>query len=213
MTATYRVVRSIAWTFFKIAGRSQVIGHENIPESGPAIVACNHVSLLDPPLVGANISRESAFMARHDLWRNRLFGSIISRLNAFPVHRDTADRAALKHAVELLRRGLVLVLFPEGTRSPDARLQVAQPGLALIVQRSGAPVVPTAVVGPELMLPVGTMLPRLTRLKVVFGEPLSFAPNSSREEILDGVMGAISALLQEHRPERSPIRGDLPAAQ
>jgi 1-acyl-sn-glycerol-3-phosphate acyltransferase len=98
----------------------------------------------------------------------------------------------------MLEKGLVLVIFPEGTRSDDGSLQRAEPGVALIVQKSGAPVVPTAVIGPEKMLPVGKS--RLTRvpLKVVFGDPLYFTPDSSREEILRVVMREIAALLTAH---------------
>jgi len=98
MTLTYRVIRDAAWLVFKLIGRTRVIGHDNIPTDGPVVVACNHVSYADPPLVGSNIRRECAFMARHDLWKSRFLGGMISRLNAFPVHRDTADRAALRAA-------------------------------------------------------------------------------------------------------------------
>lgn len=204
MTLLYRLVRNSAWLGYKIVGRTRVIGHRNIPTTGPVILASNHVSFLDPPLVGANVWRECAFMARHDLWRNKLMGALITRLNAFPVHRDTADRAALKHAIHVLRRGLVLVLFPEGTRSTDGMLQAPQPGLALIVQRTGAPVVPTVVVGPEVMLPVGARRLKRCRLQLVFGEPLRFPPTTPREEVLATIMRAIADLLTVHRPELPP---------
>lgn len=204
MTLTYRFARSVAWLSFKALGRTRVIGHERIPTSGPVIVASNHVSYADPPLVGSSIRRECAFMARHDLFKAPLLGAMISRLNAFPVHRDTADRAALREAVNVLQRGMVLVLFPEGTRSPDGRLQPAQPGLALIVKRSKAPVVPCAVVGPELMWPVGARCARPARLTVIFGEPIEFSQSSTRDEILSGTMQAIANLLESYRPQLPP---------
>ncbi len=200
MTLLYRVARSAAWMAFKALGRTRIIGHEHIPDDGGVIVACNHVSYLDPPLVGSSIHRECAFMARHDLWKSKLLGKLISRLNAFPVHRDTADRKALRTAVESLEKGLVLVLFPEGTRSKDGRLQEAQAGVALIIQLSQAPVVPCIVVGPEVMLPVHAKVPRPTQLTVVFGNPIFFTPDSSRDEVLRTVMGSIAGLLTRYRP-------------
>ncbi|NLH98458.1 MAG: 1-acyl-sn-glycerol-3-phosphate acyltransferase [Chthonomonadales bacterium] len=211
MTLFYRVIRDAARLLFVAVGRTRVIGHENIPESGGVIVACNHVSYLDPPLVGSNIRRECAFMARHDLWRNRLFGAIISRLNAFPVHRDTADRAAIRAALEVLNKGLVLVLFPEGTRSSDGLLQHPEPGLALIVQRSSAPIVPTAVVGPEVMWPPGAKRLRRVPLSVVFGTPRRFEPGTPRDRILDCIMEDIAELLLQHRPGIPPTREGRPS--
>lgn len=204
MTILYRVARCAAWCAFKAVGRTRVIGAEHIPPDGGVIVACNHVSYLDPPLVGSSIRRECAFMARHDLWKNRGLGWLISRLNAFPVHRETADRKALRTAVAMLKSGKVLVLFPEGTRSEDARLQAAQPGLALIVQMSGAPVVPTVVVGPEVMWPPHARCIRPTRLTVVFGEPIFFTDDATRDEIVNAVMGSIVGLLLRYRPHLPP---------
>jgi len=207
MTCLYRVARFAAWAGFKLLGRTRVIGQEHIPSEGGVIVACNHVSYLDPPLVGSNIRRECAFMARHDLWHSRFLGWLISRLNAFPVHRDAADRKALRAAMDVLRRGLVLVLFPEGTRSPDGQLHEAQPGVALIVQMSQAPVVPCAVIGPEVMLPLHSKLVRPAQLTVVFGNPVFFTPDEPREEILRVIMGSIAGLLNQYRPALPP--GDL----
>jgi 1-acyl-sn-glycerol-3-phosphate acyltransferase len=204
MTLTYRVIRDAACLVFKIIGRTRVIGHKNIPWDGPVVVACNHVSFADPPLVGSNIRRECAFMARHDLWKSRLLGGLISRLNAFPVHRDTPDRGALRAAVDVLKRGLVLILFPEGTRSMDGALQEASGGIALIVQRSGAPVVPCVVVGPETMWPPGSKRLRFTRLMVVFGRPIFFTPDSPRDEVVGAIMGAIATLLLQYRPHLPP---------
>jgi len=198
MTLIYRFCHDAAALLYRLYGRRKVIGHEKIPRTGPVIVAANHVSYLDPPLVGSAIQRECAFMARHDLWNNRPLGWLITRLNAFPVHRDTADRAAIRRALEMLARGLVLVLFPEGGRSPDGTLQKAEPGVALIVQKSGAPVVPTALIGPEKMLPRSARRPRRAPLTVAFGDPLYFTPQTPREEVVRGIMRAIAALLTTH---------------
>ena len=200
MTLLYRSVRDIVRVAFRLAGRTTVIGYDHIPPTGGVNVACNHVSYLDPPLVGSTIRRECTFMARLDLWDRPLMGKLISRLNAFPVKRDSADRAAIRQAVSMLERGLVLVLFPEGTRSPDGLLQRPHPGLALIVQKARVPVIPTAVVGPETMLPVGSRRLRRARLKVAFGPAVEFGAEATRDEILETVMDRIADLLREHRP-------------
>lgn len=204
MTLLYRSVRFAAWAAFKMVGRTRVIGYENLPSEGGVIVACNHVSYLDPPLVGSTIRRECAFMARHDLWNCKPLGWLITRLNAFPVHRDTPDISALRRAADEVKSGKVLVLFPEGTRSPDARLQKAHPGLALIVRQARAPVMPCAVVGPEVMWPPGARFLRPAQLTVVFGSPIYFTDDASRDEVLDTTMGFIAGLLTVHRPHLPP---------
>lgn len=198
MNLVYRTIHGLARAFFKLFGRWQIVGHEYIPRTGPVIVASNHVSYLDPPLVGAAIRRECRFMARHDLWEARWLAWFLPRLGAFPVNRDKPGSAAIRQALQALEENKVLVIFPEGGRSEDGVLQRAEPGVALIVQKSGAPVVPTAVIGPEKMLPVGQSKLKRVPLKVVFGNPIFFTPDSSREEILGGIMRAIAALLTEH---------------
>ncbi|NUQ71718.1 MAG: 1-acyl-sn-glycerol-3-phosphate acyltransferase [Chthonomonadales bacterium] len=207
MSLFYRMSRGLVRCLLRLLGPTTVIGHDRIPESGGVIIACNHVSLLDPPLVGCSVRRECAFMARHDLWKFRPFGALISRLNAFPVRRNTADRGAIKEAIRRLDEGQVLVLFPEGTRSHDGRLQPAEPGLTMILQRSKAPVIPCALVGPEKMLPHGRRIPNPTRLKVVFGKPYYPSAQATREEVLFAVMDSIARLLIEHRPELPPGHG------
>lgn len=193
-----------AYLFYRIYGRARAIGVQNVPKSGGVIVASNHLSYLDPPLIGCFIPRVSSYMARHDLWSNKALGWFITRTNAFPVHRETADRGAIKEAVARLKRGDVLVLFPEGTRSPDGNLQKAEAGVALIVSMSGAPVVPTALIGPEVMWPPGQKKLRRADIKVVYGEPITFERGASREQIVGTIMAEIARLLTENgRPMRS----------
>ncbi|MCC6728002.1 MAG: 1-acyl-sn-glycerol-3-phosphate acyltransferase [Chthonomonadales bacterium] len=208
MTPFYRAIRDLAHLGYHVYGRVRIVGHENIPPSGPVIVAANHVSYLDPPLVGSSIRRECAFMARHDLWKSRFLGWLIAHLNAFPVHRDTADRAAIRSALDALASGKVLVLFPEGTRSDDGRLQAAAPGVGMIVARSGATVIPTAVIGPEQMLPPGASRLRRVPLTVVFGQPLQLAPGIDRREVVARLMRAIAELLTANGRPSSAREGD-----
>ena len=201
--AVYAFVHFLARTFYDLYGSWEIIGHHHIPPSGPVIVTPNHVSYLDPPLVGAAIRRECAFMARHDLWDNKVLNWLLPHLGAFPVRRGEPDRAAMRRALDELARGKVLIMFPEGTRSPDGALQQGEPGVALIVQRSGAPVVPCAVIGSEQMMSPGRSGIRRARLKVVFGHPIPFTRDHSREEIVTTIMRAIADLLAAHGRERA----------
>lgn len=182
-------------------GGPLVIGRDNIPSTGPVIVAANHVSYADPPALAVAIPRNCAFMARHDLWKSRVLGWILTRACVFPVHRESADRAAIRQALEYLKSGLVLTLFPEGTRSPNGELQEAHGGVALIIQKSGAPVVPAALINTERVMPVGSSRMRRARHAVVFGEPLHFEPGASREVILTELMARIGALVSKGRAE------------
>jgi len=161
-------------------------------------VACNHVSYLDPTIVGSAIKRECAFMARHDLWDKKFLAWILPRLGTFPVHRDHVDKQAIKNGLDALKRGLVFVIFPEGGRSDDQTLQRGELGVSLFVQKSGAPVVPCAILGAEKMLPVGAS--KLTRVPIIcaFGDPIHFDPKTPREEVIRQVMRGIAKLLTEN---------------
>lgn len=198
MNLVYRFVHRATRAFFGLYNHWEIIGHEKIPASGPVIVTPNHVSYVDPPLIGSAIQRECAFMAASELWNYRFLRWLLPQLGCFPIHRGRPDRAAMRSALDALQRGLVLVMFPEGTRSPDGVLKHAEAGVGLIVQKSGAPVVPCALIGPREMMPVGSGRPRRVKLKVVFGDPLWFTPDTAREEVLATIMRHIAALLTKY---------------
>lgn len=198
MNIVYRTVRALFRLFFKIYGRWEIIGRENVPKSGPVIVAPNHLSYVDPPLVGSALDRECRFMARHDLWNNAFMKWLMPRIGAFPVHRGKMDRQAIRLGLEALEKGYVLVVFPEGARSDDGVLQRGELGAALFVQKSGAPVIPTAIIGAYEMLPSHAKKLKRTKLKCIYGEPLTFEKASTREEILRAIMRSIAELLTEH---------------
>jgi 1-acyl-sn-glycerol-3-phosphate acyltransferase len=198
MNIVYRTLRGSFRLFFRLYGRWEVIGRENIPPTGPVIIAPNHVSFVDPPLVGSALNRECRFMARHDLWDKKIMAWLMPRMGGFPVHRGKMDRQAIRLGLEALAQGYALVVFPEGARSDDGILQRGELGAALFVQKSGAPVVPTAVIGPYEMLPSHAKKLKRTKLKCIFGKPLSFEKGDTREEIILTIMRAIAALLTEH---------------
>lgn len=186
--------------FFRLFGGLTIAGLENVPRSGPVILAPNHIHGFDPPLVGVCVPRRCAFMAKEELFRNPLLGALIRALGAFPVRRGAPDRAALRRAIETLERGGALVLFPEGTRSPDGHLQSAELGIGLIALRTGAPIVPVRISGTRELLPPGARFPRRSKVRVRFGPPLVVAAAADRgsreayQAVADRVMAAIAGL-------------------
>lgn len=187
--------RAIARAFFGY----RVIGGENMIESGPAIVAANHASFLDPPLAGIASQRAIHYLARKSLLDWPVLGPILPELNVIPVDQKNADRSALMAAIRVVRAGGAILVFPEGTRSTDGKLQPAQPGVGMIVAKTGAPVVPVRVFGSYEAFPRDRALPRRVPVTVVVGEPLRFAPSEDGDRAYyqktsDRIMDAIARL-------------------
>ena len=205
----YRLVSLLCCLVFRgIFGR-RLVGRENVPADGAVIIACNHISNLDPPVVSTGIWRPCAFMAKEELFASRFFGWFITQLNAFPVKRGTADRAALKRSVEILEQDGALVMFPEGTRSESGELQPPEMGVGMIVYRSGAPVVPAYVWGTNQVMPRSGGL-HFARIGVRYGKPIRFEapPNGKpgREEYeaaAQRIMEAIAELRDQEAASRS----------
>jgi 1-acyl-sn-glycerol-3-phosphate acyltransferase len=182
---------------FSIVFRWRISGVENIPAGG-AIIAANHISLWDPPVVGTAIPRRAHFMAKEELFANPVFGWLISKLGAFPVRRGAADRTAIKTALTLLKNGSILVIFPEGTRSKDGKLGAPEAGLALLALKAGVPVIPAAVIGTNKIFRDGHVLPKFC---IRFGKPILFGCDTAGKESMGKmsaqVMTEISHLLEE----------------
>jgi len=154
--------------------RTRLLGAENLPE-GPAVLAGNHVSYLDPVLLWAGCPRPVHFVAKAELWEIGWLGWALDHLWAFPVRRASADREMISTATGLLGRGELLGMFPEGTRSRDVandQLGEAQGGVAFIALRAGVPVVPVGIAGTDKALPAGAKVPRFPPVTIAFGEPL-----------------------------------------
>lgn len=183
-TRSARTIRSrdgrrlSAWTGFCRAAAAALArllwgfrteGLENVPRSGPVIVACNHVSMLDPPLVGSALRREAGFVAKQELFAVPLLGPLIRSLRAMPIDRSRLSRETLDTLAACLDRGHALVLFPEGTRSRDGKLGRAKPGIGMLLALRPVPVVPAYVQGTES--PWRNLF-RRGHMRVVFGRPL-----------------------------------------
>jgi 1-acyl-sn-glycerol-3-phosphate acyltransferase len=127
----------------------RVTGAGNVPVEGPLLVACNHISEMDPPVLACAMPRTLHFMAKKELFSNRLLDRFFRNVRAFPVDRGTADRQAIRTASDLLSSGEAVAIFPEGTRSVDGRQLAPRPGLGLLALSTGAPVLPVYVSGTD----------------------------------------------------------------
>lgn len=129
----------------RIILRVKIKGRDNIPEDGPVVIMSNHISMLDPPLIGAFLPRKIYFMAKKELFENPVIGWFLKVLGAFPVKRGSGDRKALKKSLRVLRNGKVLGLFPEGTRYPEGELGEPHTGSIMIAIMGKAPIVPVGI--------------------------------------------------------------------
>ncbi|SNX55423.1 lysophospholipid acyltransferase family protein [Thermoanaerobacterium sp. RBIITD] len=142
----YYLAKYIVLFIIRIIFRIHIEGYENVPKSGPLIICPNHISFLDPPIIGALFNRRIYFMAKVELFKNPLFSFILSKgLGAFPVKRGTSDLTAIKTALKHLKKGHAIGIFPEGTRSKTGKLQKAEPGVSLLSVKGSAPVLPVGI--------------------------------------------------------------------
>ena len=141
---------------------------------GPVILASNHESYLDPPLVGSVADRAIFFLARKTLLAGRFFGWLLPKLNVVPVDQEGGDRSALKALIRILKAGEGTLVFPEGERTLDGRLRPALPGLGFVIAKTLAPVVPMRIFGAREAWPRGSGRVRFRPITVVVGEPIYF---------------------------------------
>jgi 1-acyl-sn-glycerol-3-phosphate acyltransferase len=177
MTPLYRIGYTLCNLVGKVAFDFKVYGRENLIEDGPAILASNHQSYLDPPCIGMACRNDIYYLARNTLYQRPLIGPLLKRLNTVPVDRDRGDVSSIKAIIRLLRSGHRVIIFPEGTRSSDGKLQPARAGLGMIIAKTLAPVVPVRVFGSFEALPrVGGL--KLRPVSVVVGKPMRFSEDA-----------------------------------
>ncbi len=166
-----------AWRFFYwFVFRWKIYHVDRVPVSGPVILASNHASFLDPPLVGTAVPREINYLARESLFDIPIVGWIIREWNSVPVDRDGGGGSGLKAILNRLKKGGAIILFPEGTRTSDGKLQPARSGIGLTVIKSKAPVVPARIFGGYEVFSRHMKIPRffLRGVAVKYGEPMEF---------------------------------------
>jgi 1-acyl-sn-glycerol-3-phosphate acyltransferase len=191
----YYFLKVSSWLWFPFTA----IGQENIPAEGGFIFASNHLSNLDPLLIGLSIDQPTSYMAKDSLFKNRAFGFFLRRVWTFPVKRGTADIGALKEALKRLKNGSPLVLFPQGTRRRAGERDCSKlhPGVGFIASRSGVPVVPVLITGSDQVLPPGAKWFHRHPICLVFGKPLHFSSHESPDQIVHRIMEAVFSLQRE----------------
>ncbi|WAH35090.1 lysophospholipid acyltransferase family protein [Alicyclobacillus dauci] len=186
-TPFYRFARFVVTSYFRLSYNLRVEGLENIPVDGGIIIASNHLSNLDPPLIGICVTRYIRFMGKAELFSVPVLGKIFSVLGAFPIHRGKIDKNAIRTAINVVQSDGCLVMFPEGHRSKTGELGSFLPGVASIAKKANGVVVPAAIVGPYR---------RFRPLMVRFGEPMEARSESGRD-FLDELRDRIESLLRQ----------------
>ena len=164
--------------------RGQTSGNALVPLQGPLVVVANHGSHLDPPFLGHALGRPVAFMAKAELFRIPILGDIIRACGAYPVKRGASDREAIRTATARLDEGWAIGVFLDGTRQSDGRVNQPRPGAALLAARSGAPLLPVAIINSHRVLGTGRGWPRLLPVALRIGEPIP-APTGRRKPELE----------------------------
>ena len=183
----YWLSQTLSHALLTMFGRLEIIGAENVPEEGGVLLASNHLSNIDPPLIGSSIRRPIHYFAKEELFRIPVLGWWIAHINAFPVRRGEHDIGAFKKARSLLAAGEGVLLFPEGHRSKTGELGAARPGAAMLAIKAGVPVVPVCIVNSHRLL-------QFEKLKVAFGKPMRPKGEPSYEDFSAEIMAAIAGL-------------------
>lgn len=185
-------MKTIYWlgiNFFRAATTAlfgyRVIGKEKLVQEGGVLIAANHESFLDPPLIGIAYDSEINYLARKTLFKG-FFKWLYTHWNAVPVDQDRPDMSSLKRIIKLLRSGERVVIFPEGARTIDGELQSAQAGTGLIASKSKAMVQPIRIFGARDCLPRGSSRVRMARITLVVGDPIEFTPEEIAAKSRDG---------------------------
>lgn len=205
MSHWYWFCRLGANVLFTLLLRGRVFGVRNVPREGGVLLVCNHQSFFDPVLATLALPRECHYMARDTLFRNRWFRRLIESLNAFPVKRDRADVGAIKETLRRLKRGALVTVFPEGTRTWDGRVGPMQPGVVLMARKARVPLVPTLILGAHEVWPRQVAVPRPAPVIVAYGRPLwpGQMEKLSNEECITIVRDRILEMMTRYR--RHPL--------
>jgi 1-acyl-sn-glycerol-3-phosphate acyltransferase len=212
-SVVYGVLRILTQTVAWLCFRFRIVGQ--VPKTGAFIVAANHASYLDIPLLGCGMRRRAWYLGRSDLFPARVVNRLLQWLGWIPLRLGRLDRDAFGKAISLLKEGKVVVIFPEGSRTEDGRLQSAKPGLGMIVAQTGCSVIPAYLKGTHEVLPVQAKWPKFRPVTVTYGEPITFAPMRENgegnkkyyQEVSQRVMERIAALGGVEPPTRHDTAG------
>ncbi len=160
----YKIAQTLAKICYRLVFGLRIFGAENLPKEGGALICANHISNFDPPAISAAISRKVRFLAKKELFKNRLFGKIILALGATPLDRGGMDTSAVRKSIAILKNNELLLLFPQGTRREDLKKEQFKDGAATLAVMANVPIVPVCIVGKYR--PFGG-------LRVYIGQPIS----------------------------------------
>ena len=192
----YDVVKAVVRAMFRLTFRFRVVGADKVPRDGGLVVAANHISNFDPPILGVAVPRPLWYMAKKELFAMPGLGALIRRLNAFPVDRQAGGTAALRASLRMLKEGRAVVVFPEGGRNVTGTNE-EKAGAAFLAAVSGAPVVPAAIGGTRRLRPFG-------RVTVTFGEPMRVVRD--RQSDGDDLEKGAAEIMQRIRALEESIR-------
>jgi len=190
---SYAIVRGLILLVAKLLGRVTVIGAERVPDDGAFVLAPVHRSNVDFALTSIITRRPMRFMGKDSIWRSKALGWFVTMLGAFPVHRGSADRDALKACIDIVSGGSPLVMFPEGTRCTGPVIEELFDGTAFVASRTQVPIVPVGIGGSEAMMPKGARMLRLSKLVLLVGEPIAPPALTEGGRVPRSAVGALTA--------------------
>jgi 1-acyl-sn-glycerol-3-phosphate acyltransferase len=200
----YGILRAFLTPFLMILFRPKVKGLRHVPASGPVIIASNHLSFSDSIFMPLVVPRKVTFLAKSEYFTSPGPKGLLKKLTFIALGQVPVDRsggrrseAALITGLKVLAEGKCLGIYPEGTRSPDGRLYKGRTGIARLAIESGAPIIPVAMFNTEKIQPTGTVVPKVMRVKMIFGEPMYFEGDSTDLQYLRDVTDKIMATIQE----------------
>lgn len=167
----YRLLNNFFRLLWMVYLGLRCFGSRKVPSSGPVLICSNHQSHLDPILIANCCSRYVTFVARESLFKNRFFGWLISALGAFPINRD-AGLGGIKTTLKKLKTGEAVLIFPEGTRTPDGEIKEFKSGFCAIARRAKVPIVPVAIHGAYSAWPKSAKFPLPRKVQIGFGDPI-----------------------------------------
>jgi 1-acyl-sn-glycerol-3-phosphate acyltransferase len=198
----YTIVETILRPLFMWAYRVKITGREHVPETGPCVLAANHVSVMDGFFLGIAVTRQVRFMAKAELHRVPVVKQILEGAGAFPVERGADAGRAVAAGVKLLEQGAVIGVFPEGTSLPD-RKRGYKRGAARLALATGAPLIPVALIGTHLTLEPRTHRIRLPRVRIVIGEPLRVERQEPTEEAATALTARLQSAIESLHAQHS----------
>lgn len=188
----WSVVSPMLHAYFKI----RIYGVENVPQQGPLVVVSNHASYFDPPTVSNCLRRPVAYMAKEELFKVPILAQAIKLYGAYPVSRGSADRAAIRAALECLEQGWAVGVFLEGTRTPDGQINAPKRGAALLAAKAKVPLLPVSLWGTEKIFQSGSPLPRPIPITVRIGKLID-VPNSTNKQELEELTQKCATVINE----------------